>query len=142
MTTALSASPPGVRRGLVLDQAEADAVGVPGSVSGRGLAEASDAGPGASREGEGQRPEKSPRWAAAKDWRQLVYSRSLGLVMGGVFLLSWAAQSIAGVAAYDEQRLRQLLAPVGWGDCLASPDFGNRTFQKTKSAAGWRVIPV
>ncbi|MBZ9593852.1 MULTISPECIES: DUF6766 family protein [Streptomyces] len=75
----------------------------------------------------------SPRWAASKDWRQGVYARSLGLVMGGVFLLSWAAQSITGMAAYDEQQLRRLQAPVGWGDYVVTPDFWNRTLQNWQS---------
>ncbi|MGW8990991.1 DUF6766 family protein [Streptomyces zhihengii] len=75
----------------------------------------------------------SPRWAAAKDWRQHLYSRSLGLVMGGVFLLSWLAQSISGVSAYNEQHLRQLEAPISWGSYLVSPDFWNRTLQNWQS---------
>ncbi|MFJ9809439.1 DUF6766 family protein [Streptomyces sp. NPDC101158] len=75
----------------------------------------------------------SPRWAGTKDWRQLVYSRSLGLVMGGLFVLSWLAQSIAGVAAYDEQQLRQLQDPIGWGAYLVAPDFWSRTLQNWQS---------
>ncbi|WP_030844840.1 DUF6766 family protein [Streptomyces sp. NRRL F-4474] len=75
----------------------------------------------------------SPRWAGTKDWRQGVYARSLGLVMGGLFVLSWTAQSITGMAAYDEQQLRQLQDPVGWGGYLASPDFWNRTLQNWQS---------
>ncbi|MFE7183446.1 DUF6766 family protein [Streptomyces erythrochromogenes] len=75
----------------------------------------------------------SPRWAGTKDWRQSVYSRSLGLVMGGLFILSWTAQSITGMAAYDEQQLRQLQNPVGWGGYVASPDFWNRTLQNWQS---------
>jgi len=77
--------------------------------------------------------EDSPRWAAAHGWRQLVYSRSLGLVMGGLFLLSWLAQSITGVAAYNEQQLRQLQDPIGWGQYLASADFWSRTLQNWQS---------
>ncbi|MFF3314660.1 DUF6766 family protein [Streptomyces sp. NPDC003035] len=77
--------------------------------------------------------EDSPRWAAAKDWRQRVYSLSLGLVMSGVFVLSWLAQSISGVAAYDEQQLRQLQEPIGWGEYLGSPDFWSRTLQNWQS---------
>ncbi|WP_045321540.1 DUF6766 family protein [Streptomyces sp. NRRL F-4428] len=76
---------------------------------------------------------QSPRWAGAKDWRQGVYARSLGLVMGTLFLLSWAAQSITGMAAYDEQQLRQLQDPVGWGGYLASADFWNRSLQNWQS---------
>ena len=75
----------------------------------------------------------SPRWAGTKDWRQRVYSRSLGLVMGSLFIGSWFAQSIAGMAAYDEQQLRRLQDPVGWGGYLALPDFWNRTLQNWQS---------
>ncbi|MER7952174.1 DUF6766 family protein [Streptomyces sp. NPDC096079] len=75
----------------------------------------------------------SPRWAGTKDWRQAVYSRSLGLVMAVFFLLSWLAQSIAGTAAFNELRLRQLQAPVGWASYLASADFWNRSLQNWQS---------
>ncbi|MEU7011094.1 DUF6766 family protein [Streptomyces sp. NPDC046332] len=75
----------------------------------------------------------SPRWAGSKDWRQRVYSRSLGLVMGLLFVLSWLAQSISGLAAYNEQQLRELQAPVGWGPYVISPDFWSRTLQNWQS---------
>ena len=38
----------------------------------------------------------SPAWVRAGGWRTTVFSRSLGLVMGGIFLLTWAASSVAG----------------------------------------------
>ncbi|WP_406272656.1 hypothetical protein OH779_35495 [Actinacidiphila glaucinigra] len=75
----------------------------------------------------------SPRWAAATDWRGLVYSRSLGLVMAVIFLLSWLAQSITGVAAYNETQLRDLQAPTTWADYLSSADFWSRTLQNWQS---------
>ncbi|MBT2407612.1 MULTISPECIES: DUF6766 family protein [unclassified Streptomyces] len=75
----------------------------------------------------------SPRWAGTKDWRQKVYSRSLGTVMACLFLLSWLAQSITGVAAYDEQQLRQLQDPISWSAYLASADFWNRSLQNWQS---------
>ncbi|MFF1478104.1 DUF6766 family protein [Streptomyces sp. NPDC058301] len=75
----------------------------------------------------------SPRWAATKDWRQNVYSRSLGSVMALLFVLSWLAQSIAGTAAYDEQQLRQLQPPISWGAYLGSADFWNRSLQNWQS---------
>ncbi|MFI9766728.1 DUF6766 family protein [Streptomyces sp. NPDC052415] len=75
----------------------------------------------------------SPRWAAVGGFRRFLYSHSLGLVMGTLFALSWLAQSFAGVAAYDEQRLRQLQAPVGWGDYIGSADFWSRTLQNWQS---------
>jgi hypothetical protein len=75
----------------------------------------------------------SPRWAGVGGWRQAVFSRSLGLVMAGLFLLSWLAQSIAGVAAYNEQQLRQLQAPIDWDQYIASADFWSRTLQNWQS---------
>ncbi|MEV6175943.1 DUF6766 family protein [Streptomyces sp. NPDC052016] len=77
--------------------------------------------------------EESPRWAAATDWRGFLYSRSLGLVMGCIFLLSWLTQSVAGVAAYNEQQLRQLQAPTTWAAYLSSADFWSRTLQNWQS---------
>src|SRR4051812_13992647 len=47
----------------------------------------------------------SPAWASATGWRLALYSRSLGLVMGGLFLASWAGQWIAGRSAYNEEQL-------------------------------------
>ncbi|WP_328476168.1 hypothetical protein OHS71_02140 [Streptomyces sp. NBC_00377] len=75
----------------------------------------------------------SPRWARAGGVRQAVFSRSLGLVMAALFLLSWLAQSIAGVAAYNEQQLRQLQAPIGWTQYIASADFWSRSLQNWQS---------
>jgi hypothetical protein len=62
-----------------------------------------------------------------------LYSSSLGLVMGAIFFASWAAQSIAGRVAYDEERLAQLQAPVSWAGYLGTPDFWNRTLQNWQS---------
>jgi hypothetical protein len=75
----------------------------------------------------------SPRWARAGGWRLAVYSRSLGLVMGGIFLASWGAQLIAGRSAYNEQQLRQLEQPVSLLGYLTSADFWNRTTQNWQS---------
>ncbi|MBT2451411.1 hypothetical protein J7F03_30970 [Streptomyces sp. ISL-43] len=75
----------------------------------------------------------SPRWAGTKDWRQNLYSRSLGTVMALLFLLSWLAQSIAGTAAYDEQQLRRLQPPISWVAYLGSADFWDRSLQNWQS---------
>jgi hypothetical protein len=75
----------------------------------------------------------SPRWARAGDWRTSVFSRSLGLVMGGIFLLSWGAQSVAGWAAYNAEELRGRQDPVSWLGYLGEPDFWNRTTQNWQS---------
>jgi hypothetical protein len=75
----------------------------------------------------------SPAWARAGGWRTALYSRSLGLVMGTAFLLSWLAQSIAGRAAYNASQLRQLEDPVSWASYVTSADFWNRSLQNWQS---------
>ena len=84
------------------------------------------------RVGRGARPD-SPRWARASGPRLWIYSNSLGAVMGVLFLLSWLAQSVAGVSAFNEQQLRQLQAPISWAQYLLSPEFWNRTLQNWQS---------
>jgi len=75
----------------------------------------------------------SPAWARAGGWRRRVYGTSLALVMGAIFLCSWLAQSVAGRAAYDEQRLQDLRDPVGWPAYVTSADFWERTLQNWQS---------
>ncbi|MDQ1042717.1 DUF6766 family protein [Streptomyces sp. V4I2] len=77
--------------------------------------------------------EGAPAWARVGGWRRAVYSHSLLLVMGAIFLLSWLVQSITGVAAYNEQQLRQLQAPISWSQYLGAADFWNRTLQNWQS---------
>jgi hypothetical protein len=77
--------------------------------------------------------DRSPAWARAGGWRLRVYSNSLGLVMGTIFLLCWLAQSIAGRAAYNAQQLSEYEDPVSWTGYLASPDFWSRTLQNWQS---------
>ncbi|MFF0549687.1 DUF6766 family protein [Streptomyces sp. NPDC004311] len=76
---------------------------------------------------------ESPRWAGTRDWRQALYSRSLGIVMALLFLLSWLAQSISGTAAYNAEQLRDLSEPVSWAAYLVSADFWSRTLQNWQS---------
>jgi len=82
--------------------------------------------------GEHADPE-SPGWAKRGGWRTAVYSSSLGLVMGAVFLGSWLVQSVAGWAAYNETRLQQLREPISWPQYLVNADFWARTLQNWQS---------
>jgi membrane protein implicated in regulation of membrane protease activity len=75
----------------------------------------------------------SPSWARAGGWRTRLYSHSLMIAMLLVFLGSWSAQAIAGHVADNEQRLRDLLDPIGFGAYLVSPDFWGRTLQNWQS---------
>jgi hypothetical protein len=77
--------------------------------------------------------ENSPTWARVGGIRQRLFANSLGLVMGLIFLACWLSQSIAGVAAYNEQQLGNLQDPVSWGEYLLEPDFWNRTLQNWQS---------
>lgn len=77
--------------------------------------------------------ERSPKWARAGGWRTTIFSNSLGLVMGLIFLGSWAAQSIAGVVAFNEQQLSEREDPVSWGRYVLEADFWARTLQNWQS---------
>ncbi len=75
----------------------------------------------------------SPPWARAGGWRTRVYSHSLALTMGLIFLLSWTAQAIAGWATYNEEQLRERTSTVSWPQYAVSPDFWSRTLQNWQS---------
>jgi hypothetical protein len=75
----------------------------------------------------------SPEWARTGGWRTAVFSRSLGLLMGGLFLLTWAASSVVGWAAFNGEQLGQRQDPVSWPGYLAEADFWNRSFQNWQS---------
>jgi hypothetical protein len=77
--------------------------------------------------------DESPSWARAGGWRLSVYSHSLALVMGTLFLGSWLAQSLGGAVAYSEEQLRDLQDPVTWTEYLLLPDFWSRTIQNWQS---------
>jgi hypothetical protein len=75
----------------------------------------------------------SPAWAKASGLRLWVYSRSLSLVMGTIFVLSWLAQSITGRTTYNATQLRSYEHPVSWLGYITAADFWNRTLQNWQS---------
>ena len=75
----------------------------------------------------------SPRWAAAGGARTSVFSWSLSLVMGAIFFASWFVQSVAGWAAYDEERLKRLQDPLSWTQYALGSDFWSRSLQNWQS---------
>ncbi len=77
--------------------------------------------------------EESPAWARTGGWRTGLFSRSLGLLMGALFLLTWAASSVAGWAAFNSEQLGQRQDPVSWLGYLGEADFWNRSFQNWQS---------
>ena len=75
----------------------------------------------------------SPAAARRGGWVTTLYSNSLGIVMGLIFVGSWGAQSFAGQVAFNEERLAQLQAPVSWAGYVTSAEFWNRTLQNWQS---------
>lgn len=75
----------------------------------------------------------SPAWARAGGIRQWIYSNSLLLVMGTVFLLSWFAQSLGGLVVMNQDNTQHGTAPITWVEYLVSADFWNRTLQNRQS---------
>jgi hypothetical protein len=86
----------------------------------------------AQRVGEHADPE-SPRWAKVAGLRRTIYENSLLIVMGGLWIGTWIAQSITGVTEYNAERLDHLQAPVSWSDYLTRPDFWEKTLQNWQS---------
>jgi hypothetical protein len=78
--------------------------------------------------------EGSPAWARFSHGLRLrLYSSSLLLVMGTIFLMSWLIQSIAGWAAFNETRIGRLQDPISWSSYLMNADFWSRTLQNWQS---------
>jgi hypothetical protein len=77
--------------------------------------------------------DSSPRWARARGWRLRVYENSLLIVMASIWLGSWVAQSVTGLAEYNADRLDHQELPVSWGDYLTRADFWEKTLQNWQS---------
>ncbi|HEV7806311.1 MAG TPA: DUF6766 family protein [Solirubrobacteraceae bacterium] len=85
----------------------------------------------------------SPRWAKARGWRTAVFSNSLLLVMGAIWIASWLAQSLAGRIVYNADQLDHQAGTVSWPTYITTSDFWNRTLQNWQSeflAVGSMVI--
>jgi membrane protein implicated in regulation of membrane protease activity len=75
----------------------------------------------------------SPMWARFGGWRTTLYSNSLVLVMGGIWLATWAAQAITGRIDYNAAQLDHREAPLTFLQYAGSSDFWNRTLQNWQS---------
>lgn len=62
-----------------------------------------------------------------------IYSNSLLILMGTVFLLSWFAQSITGWPAFYAEQQDFGLRTVSWFEYLGTADFWERTLQNWQS---------
>jgi hypothetical protein len=77
--------------------------------------------------------EDSPRWARVGGVRRRLYSNSLLLVMGGIWLASWAGQSVTGRVAYNAEQFDHQQTALSWLEYLGTSDFWNRTLQNWQS---------
>ena len=68
-----------------------------------------------------------------RGFRRTLYSNSLLLVMGTVFVLSWLAQSLAGTVVMNSENAEHGIPPMNWAEYVVSPDFWNRTLQNWQS---------
>ena len=75
----------------------------------------------------------SPGWARVRRWRLRIYENSLLIVMLAIWLGSWLAQSITGVAEYNAERLDHQQLPVSWSEYLTRGDFWEKTLQNWQS---------
>ena len=75
----------------------------------------------------------SPTWARVRGFRHTLFSNSLLLVMGLIFVLSWLTQSLAGVVVFNQEQLDHGQPLISWIEYLVSADFWNRTLQNWQS---------
>jgi len=78
-------------------------------------------------------PADAPRWAKVADWRRKLYSWSLLIVMGVLFLLSWLGQSLTGWRQFNEEQSLHDAQPVSWLDFVFSAHFWEQTLQNWQS---------
>jgi hypothetical protein len=77
--------------------------------------------------------ERSPRWARLGGLRTRLYSNSLVLVMGAIWVASWGVQAVTGRITYNADQLDHQQAALSFIQYLGSSDFWNRTLQNWQS---------
>jgi hypothetical protein len=75
----------------------------------------------------------SPKWAKVGGLRTWLFSNSLLLVMGAIWLGSWFGQSVTGRVVYNAERFDHHQHALSWWEYLGTPDFWNRTLQNWQS---------
>ena len=78
-------------------------------------------------------PPGAPKWARAGGWRRAVYSWSLLIVMGAIWIASWLGQSFTGWTQYNVEQSDHDGATVSWGEYVTTAEFWEDTFQNWQS---------
>jgi hypothetical protein len=76
---------------------------------------------------------KSPLWARAKGIRRALYSNSLLVVMGIIFLMSWFAHSVTGWSVFNADQLQHGEDTVNWWGYIGTSTFWEQTLQNWQS---------
>jgi hypothetical protein len=77
--------------------------------------------------------EDSPRWAKLGGVRTAIYSNSLIIAMGLVFLGSWFAQSVTGWTEFNQEQHDHGEPRLSWLGYVGSSQFWEATFQNWQS---------
>lgn len=75
----------------------------------------------------------SPKWAKAKGLRLWLFSNSLLIVMGVIWLGSWFGQSVTGWSVYNADQIQHLQPTVNWVGYITTADFWEATLQNWQS---------
>jgi hypothetical protein len=75
----------------------------------------------------------APRWARVGGVQTFLYSNSLLLVMGTIWVGSWVAQAITGRVTYNAERLEHHEPVVSLSAYLGTSEFWTRTLQNWQS---------
>ena len=81
----------------------------------------------------GHAQQNSPAWAKVRGFRLWLYSNSLLLVMGLIFVLSWFAQSMTGWSEFNVEAAEHNEAAVSWLGYVGSSSFWFETLQNWQS---------
>jgi hypothetical protein len=75
----------------------------------------------------------SPLWARAGGVRTAIYSNSLLIVMGLIFLGSWFAHSVTGWSVFNADQLQHGEDTVNWWGYIGTSTFWEQTLQNWQS---------
>ena len=78
-------------------------------------------------------PPNAPKWARAGGWRRAIYSWSLLIVMGAIWIASWLGQSFTGVTEYNAHQRDHDEATISWSEYLVTAEFWEDTLQNWQS---------
>jgi hypothetical protein len=81
----------------------------------------------------GHAQQNSPRWAKVEGFRRWLYSNSLLLVMGFIFVCSWFAQSVTGWTEHNADQVEHSDVSISWLEYVGSSSFWFDTLQNWQS---------